>query len=136
MGQISLTDPAATWVTAGDSVSCAACGVLFWLTSGYEKERRTNHTVFYCPNGHTLSFKGETEADKLRRQLKWAKDDAAQAKARADQAEASRRAYKGQATRLRKQVLAGECPFCGQHLRDLNRHVQRVHPSEAAEAPE
>ena len=113
------------------------CGIGLAIPSSlYDEAQRNHRKDIYCPLGHSFVYSGETEAQKLKRQLGYAQDRAARESARADQAEASRRAYKGQVTRLRKQVLSGECPFCGQHLRDLERHVQRVHADEPTEAPE
>lgn len=86
----------------------------------------------YCPLGHSFVY-SDSENEKLKRELKWAKDRAASDRARADQVEASLRATKGHVTRLRKRTLAGECPVCGQHLRDLQRHVARQHPNESVE---
>jgi predicted RNA-binding Zn-ribbon protein involved in translation (DUF1610 family) len=111
---------------------CPVCGVVYGLSEKYADNKRDRGGSYYCPNGDSLSWT-ETEADKLKRQLKFAKDQAASALARADGAEASLRTTKGHVTRLRKRVIAGECPFCGQHLRDLARHVGRVHPDETAE---
>lgn len=136
MAEVALHNPAQVFVTPSTGIQCYSCGSIFWMSLQLEIARRENHKNFYCPNGHSQYFPSETEAERLKRQLKWAKDATANANARADQAEASRRAYKGQATRLRKQVLGGQCPFCGQHLRDLERHVGRVHKDEVPEAPE
>lgn len=91
----------------------------------------------YCPLGHSHMPAGETQAQKLQRNLDWARDDAARERARADGAEASRRAWKGQATRARNKVIEGTCPFCGKYLVDLDLHVTRKHPDEhVGEHPE
>jgi len=37
---------------------------------------------------------------------------------------------------LRTAIVEGDCPLCGQHLRDLARHIGRVHPGEQAELTE
>lgn len=100
----------------------------------YEWASRTGGGV-HCPLGHSFVFK-DSENARLKRELKWERDRVAAERARADGAEASLRTTKGHVTRLRKQVIAGECPLCGQHLRDLARHVARVHPDEPAEMPE
>jgi hypothetical protein len=85
---------------------------------------------FYCPNGHGRIFTGETEAQRLKRELKWANDVAASAQARADQAERSRAAWKGQTTKLRNRVTNGQCPFCGKYLVSLDVHIARQHSEE------
>ena len=38
------------------------CGVSFWITVGYGARRRQDKKGFYCPNGHSLFYKGETDA--------------------------------------------------------------------------
>ena len=47
--------------------TCATegCGVVFYLTKGYEGRRQKDHKSFYCPNGHSLLYGGETDAEKL-----------------------------------------------------------------------
>lgn len=116
---------------------CGECGVAFGLEEDYRQERLNDHQLgWYCPNGHSRVFTGKTPAQKLEDELKAERDYQAMLQARLDQAEASRRAFKGQATRLRNRALAGECPVCGQHLRDLSRHMGRMHPDEKPEAEE
>jgi hypothetical protein len=29
--------------------------------------------------------------------------------------------------------LEGQCPLCGHHLRDVERHINRMHPNETPE---
>jgi hypothetical protein len=115
--------------------SCGNCGIPFGIPDDLERARRQDGGAFYCPNGHRISW-SETENAKLQRQLKFERDRIASERARADGAEASLRATKGHVTRLRKRVIEGECPLCGQHLRDLERHMGRVHPGEQAEVAE
>jgi DNA repair exonuclease SbcCD ATPase subunit len=115
-------------------VTSCWCGIHVAIPDDLYKEARRNHQKnVYCPLGHSFVYGGDTEAQKLKRQLEWATDTLASERARADGAEASLRTTKGHVTRLRKQVLAGECPICGQHLRDLARHVNRMHPEEDPE---
>lgn len=47
--------------------TCATkgCGVTFWTTDKYDDRRREQHNDFYCPNGHPMSYPGETDAQKL-----------------------------------------------------------------------
>lgn len=115
---------------------CGQCGVAFGMEESYVKNLKREKRTFYCPNGHGRVFLGETEEARLKRELKYANDRAAQLAAARDQAEASRRAWKGQATRARKQVLEGACPICGAHVYQLERHVKRQHPNEQVEQAE
>jgi len=116
-------------------VTCGDCGIPHGLPQDLQAARAADGKFWYCPNGHCIHY-FESEAARLTRQLAYANDQKARLAAERDQAEASRRAWKGQTTRLRKRLLDGECPICGQHLRDVARHVARQHPTEAAEMPE
>jgi hypothetical protein len=115
---------------------CPNCGVLFGVTEDLEARRREDHKLFYCPNGHGMSFYQETEAERLRRELRSAEITARNAKADADwfkgvAATSERRlsATRGVVTKLRKRAHAGACPFgCRRHFVDLERHVASKHP--------
>lgn len=115
-------------------VTCGDCGIPHGLPANLHTARLADGGHWYCPNGHYIAYT-DPETKRLKRQLKQAEDAAFAARAERDQIEASRRAWKGQATRARKAVLAGQCAFCGQHLRDLERHVIRMHGDEAAKDP-
>jgi hypothetical protein len=43
------------------------CGLVFWVTEAFGARRRQDHLEFYCPNGHSIVYKGETDAQKLTR---------------------------------------------------------------------
>lgn len=122
------------YATTLEVISCGNCGIPFGLPVDLAAARREDGGSFYCPNGHFVGW-AETEAKRLARELRAARDRTAAWQARAEGAEASLRTTKGHVTRLRRQVLAGECPFCGQHLRDLARHIGRRHPDEPEAAP-
>lgn len=96
----------------------------------YNAAQRDHKKVIYCPLGHTFVYSGDTEAARLKRQLEYARDRAASETARADRAEASRRAWKGQATKARNRAAEGQCHFCGKFLVDLAVHVAKQHPDE------
>jgi hypothetical protein len=114
--------------------TCCSCGVAFGLETRYREERLRKHSLeFHCPNGHPQHYIGETEEQKLRRQLRDQREYAAALAAERDQVEMQRRAYKGQVTKLRKRTLDGECSICGKRLAHLDRHVRRMHAGEQAD---
>lgn len=45
------------------------CGALFAVPLQWNRRRMDDHTNFYCPNGHTMSYPGKTEAQILRSAL-------------------------------------------------------------------
>lgn len=113
-------------------MDCCNCGVLFGMAEGLYTERQTKGGSFWCPNGHNQHFT-EPETTRLQRLLKNAKADVEWERKYREAAEHRLRATKGVVTKLRKRTLEGECPVCGQHLRDLERHVARQHPDEKVE---
>jgi hypothetical protein len=52
-----------------ESVTCPQCGITFAITSTHDRNLRECHNTFFCPAGHAQSYRGETEAEKLRKQL-------------------------------------------------------------------
>lgn len=55
-------------------VGCAACQLLFMITTDFEERRRKDHNSFYCPNGHSNSYSQKSKEDILRDRLE-AKDE-------------------------------------------------------------
>jgi hypothetical protein len=114
------------------TVIACHCGIPFAIPDDLYRSRRNDGKTFYCPQGHAASY-GETENEKLTRQLTWERDRRAAITADRDQTQASLRATKGVVTKLRNRAVAGECSFCGAHVYQLARHVARKHPDEQAE---
>ncbi len=126
-----MTTKTLTWIGTLTTTSCW-CGIGMAIPKDlYDWANRDHTRHIYCPLGHTWVFAGETEETKLKRWLKNAEDRATAIQAEKDRAEASRRAWKGQATKLRNRAAAGACPFCGESVFQLTRHVARKHPDEA-----
>ncbi len=46
--------------------TCAKCNVTFWITGGHEERLRASHESFFCPNGHPLSYPGQSDEEKIR----------------------------------------------------------------------
>lgn len=46
-------------------VACVNCGVIFAMTDDYLEMRKKDRKSFYCPNGHTQSYTGKTDKEKL-----------------------------------------------------------------------
>lgn len=110
---------------------CGECGILFALTDSYMDNREQDGEGWRCPNGHSWQFTGETREEKLERQLKAERDRSARIAAERDQIEASRRATKGQLTRVKNRIAAGVCPCCGRTFQNLARHMETKHPDYA-----
>lgn len=109
---------------------CCTCGSPIALTTARERELRKSRSNFFCPNGHPQAFFGETEAEKLRKELaqekqrrEMAERETAMERKRAEAAEKA-------TTRLKKRVTHGVCPCCNRTFQNLARHMKTKHPKE------
>lgn len=96
----------------------------------------------YCPRGHGWHYTGENEETKLRRErdrlnqrLAQRDDEIREEQSRTEHARRSARAYKGQATGLRKRAKAGVCPCCNRQFKVLASHMKNKHPEYNPENP-
>lgn len=131
MGELKL------WVEFVNTGGCCTCGVPVVLESVFHKERLNDHKSFYCPNGHSLSYQGASEEEKLRKLLQkereW-RDRQAEAtehqRKRAKAAERREAAQKGVVTRLKNRSAAGLCSCCNRSFQNLKRHMEIKHPEQ------
>ena len=93
---------------------------------------------WYCPNGHSVTYLGISEEERLRRDLERERTRAGRLASERDQAKASERAQRAAATRARnqrdkerKRVGNGVCPCCNRSFTDLRRHMASKHPEHA-----
>lgn len=118
------------------------CGTPFSMPSRlYEACRKDSSNNFHCPHGHSnvfresLSDKYRRERDQMKQRLAQKDDRIREERERTEAAERSTRAYKGQATKLRKRAKAGVCPCCNRQFSDLHRHMETKHPNFGPDEP-
>lgn len=47
-------------------VCCSeGCGIAFWIEKDYRDRLVSTKRSFYCPNGHSMSYQGESDAAKV-----------------------------------------------------------------------
>lgn len=51
-------------------IQCPQCHIPFCISEELQNALRNCHNTFYCPNGHQMSYKGESEEERLRRLLR------------------------------------------------------------------
>jgi len=49
---------------------CCNCGVIFMVTDEYQERFIRTKKTFHCPNGHGMSYTGESDKKKLARTVK------------------------------------------------------------------
>lgn len=57
------------------TVECATCYMPFGMSKTTNDRLRKCHNAFYCPSGHVNYYSGETQEEKLRKQLEEKKAD-------------------------------------------------------------
>lgn len=114
------------------NVDCT-CGMVFAAPARFIESRRKDGKVFYCPSGHELHYKiepdkDEREKENLRKRIEWEQQESKQQRERADAAERRARSLRGHATRLRKRIAEGKCPYCALVFDDMATHIAEAHP--------
>ncbi len=91
--------------------TCIKCGIVWAMLGDYISQKRNDHKVFYCPNGHGQHYLQKSDTEKLQEQLKHCRTDIDFWKsgyaAKADNLKTvkrSRGAYKAQVTKLKKEL--------------------------------
>lgn len=125
------------------TITCchAGCGITFAVPDWWNETRREDRSWWYCPNGHSQHFIGETEAEKLRRQvaekdrlLSVRQTQLDDSRKYAETLERSNRSIRAHTKRLKTRAAAGICPAgCKRHFTNLQRHIATKHPSWKAE---
>lgn len=49
--------------------SCYTCGCVVALQDQFVKNRREDKNEWYCPNGHSQYFPGETDKERFKKEL-------------------------------------------------------------------
>ena len=120
------------------TITCChqGCGLTFAVPETWETKRRKDHSWWYCPNGHTQHFTGESDAEKAKRladeltRTRAAHDQTvARWRERTDSAERRLSATRGVVTRIKNRVGSGVCPCCNRTFADLQRHMTGQHPT-------
>ena len=114
---------------------CAYCGIAFAVSEAWEQRLRNEHKGFFCPNGHNNIFEGETEAERVRREMQ-AKLDAKQRSAewwrgQATTEKKNASIAKANLTRMKNRVNAGVCPYCNRTFWKLAAHMKCKHAENA-----
>lgn len=126
-----------------ETITCylGTCGITFAVPTHWLRTKRRDHSDFTCPNAHPQAFLQKSREEELRDQLAQARQMTDYQRERANHLEDrntnlknSNRALRGVATKLKKRIAAGTCPFCEHQFPDVASHVEAEHPAELAQA--
>ncbi len=51
--------------TVQETCCAQGCGILFWIEAEYQTRLVSTKRSFYCPNGHSMSYQGESDREKV-----------------------------------------------------------------------
>jgi hypothetical protein len=106
-------------------VHCASCGTAFGVLASYQVDRRRDHAVFYCPNGHNNFYPQKTEAENLKEELKRKEQELADKVIEKIEIQNELNTANSKLERVHK----GTCPCCKRSFKDLSKHMQTKHPA-------
>lgn len=104
---------------------CCNCHVLFGMPEDLYKRRKRDHAMFYCPNGHAQHYNEKSEEERLRDELNAARNETA--RVRMDLGEEMK-----QHRKLQRRIARGVCPHCTRTFANIQRHMEKKHPEDAA----
>lgn len=131
----------ATFATSTEltTVDCGKCGGTYAIQERYRQNKYETGGSWTCPYCKTgWGYSGNSENEKLKRQLEAERDAVVrerqkhdQTKAELRETESRRRAEKAAKTRIKNRVAHGVCPCCNRTFKDLQAHMQTKHPDYA-----
>jgi hypothetical protein len=114
---------------------CCSCGMMFGVPSDFDRRRREDHKSFFCPMGHSQSYNGPSETQKLKNELAEANRVINYKQERINslhnkltETNHKVRAEKAAKTRLKNRVAHGVCPCCNRTFKQLSEHMKTKHP--------
>jgi hypothetical protein len=116
--------------------TCCVCHVAFAFDHNLYDRRRADRESFYCPNGHSQHFTGETDSAKLKRLLDGEVARRESAERMIEHERRSKSVYRGKLNALKGRVKNGVCPCCKRSFAQLARHMATQHPQYGAESVE
>jgi hypothetical protein len=131
-GSLRLVLEATGWsvIEKGESMKvteCYKCGVTFGMPDEYYQNRRNDHAIFYCPNGHSQYFSNESEAEKYKRLYDQAAANSLGTREKLATLEREKQRLEAKFNQHKKRAAAGVCPCCNRTVAQLAKHMQSKH---------
>lgn len=109
--------------------NCCACGIPFFMPTYHYKRLLANKgESFYCPNGHSMSYTGKTEAQKLKEQLDQLKKEKELSETEMQDKWLDALSEKQKLEKKLKRLHNGVCPCCNRSFGNLQQHIKKQHP--------
>ena len=112
---------------------CPSCGVSFGLIENFDQRRRKDKKSFWCPNGHSLSYPGESDEKRIKRLENSLNHQTNVADMKRAELKTEKSAHRrtvgklGAASKKLKRVDNGVCPECRRSFANVARHMKSQH---------
>ncbi len=119
--------------------TCPVCFINYAAPELLFEKKLEKKDNWFCPNGHSLVFTGETEAEKLAKEVARLKSEVEWQKGRVALKAKDVIAQKGLAAKAKNKlarVEKGVCPKCNRSFQNVARHMQTQHGIECNQPPE
>lgn len=80
------------------------CGISWYMPSGFDAQRKSDHIPFFCPNGHSQYYVEKNEEEKLKAKVYELERKLSGCECDLKSCEGSRKALKGEITKLKRGV--------------------------------
>jgi hypothetical protein len=108
--------------------TCINCGVLFAIPQDLKRGLRENHKNFYCPNGHSMFYPGESEAERFAREKRDLENKLRIEREYKEDYMQQRDKLQKELSRHKIRTKNGVCPCCKRSFQNLRRHIEAKHP--------
>ena len=119
-------------------VNCGECGGVYAMNQRYVKQKSDKGGYWTCPYCKCSWGYGESEIQRLDKQLKqaqkqkeWAEQSIKIERELRHKAELRERGQKAAKTRIKNRIANGVCPCCNRSFQNLHQHMKKQHPDYA-----
>lgn len=117
-------------------INCGECGGTYALNERFRQQCQDKGKGWHCPYCRvSWGYYGETEAQRLRKELErkkkeleWKQQEINQAQSEKLKSDDRARSIKALSDRLSTRIKNGVCPCCNRSFENLRRHMETQHP--------
>ena len=107
---------------------CYKCSMAFAMPSDFKRNKLKDRSTFYCPSGHPQYYIGQTEEQRLKKELEQKAKLLEAANDRVDVVKRERDHITKAHVKMRSRVMNGVCPCCNRTFQNLMSHMKSEHP--------
>ncbi len=129
--------------TALELITCckAGCGVQFGVSDAWIRNRRNDHALFYCPNGHSQYFPQKSDLDcakedrdrlaaerlRLQAEVDYQREQKRKAQAEVSTQKGRATRFKNERDKVKTRIAKGVCTECHRSFVNVQRHYETCH---------